>query len=298
MTLVSLFLISLLLLAGIQDIITPYLTEGLSAKEFSENYSTPQYIQIHRIIQFLSQVFIFLVPALVFAYLAFPKPIQYLKIKNPLSSKHILFGAFIMICSIPLINLMEHFSSMIPWGAEILAIEAAQEEMVDAYLKTTSAGTIIFNFAIFSIMAAISEEFLFRGVLQNILISTSFKKNPWIAILVTAIIFSMIHFSATGFISRFYAGILLGAAYYLSNNLIVPIVMHAINNGLVLAAYYISKANYDNPIGELDYKDLLEIVPLTIISLFLLYKFYQNRNEYTIDQVPIDPDETNFLANF
>jgi len=74
--------------------------------------------------------------------------------------------------------------------------------------------------------------------------------------------------------------------------------MHAINNGIVLLAYYISKTNYDNPIGVLDYKDILELVPLTLFSLFLMYKFYQKRNEYVIDKVPIDPDETNFLANF
>jgi membrane protease YdiL (CAAX protease family) len=282
-------------------LLVPVLTEGLSYEEFSktENYLVPEYVSAHRIIQFLTQVLVFILPALLFAYLAFDKPAQYLKLKTELNWKHLLAGLLIMGLSIPFIGLLEHFNKMIPITAGMEYIEYTAKLVTEAFLNTESPSAIALNVVIFVVAAAIGEELLFRGVFQNVLLSSNtFKSKPFIAIAIAALFFSLFHGQMSGVIPRFYAGFIIGVAYYFSNTIWVPIAMHALNNGMVLLAFYVSKANYDDAIGTLDYKDLLEIVPLTLISLFLLYKFYQKRKEYIIDKVPIDSDETNFLANF
>ncbi len=295
-----LMLLSFLLIFGIDNLLIPLLTEGVSYEEFSkpENYKLPEYIQAHRIVQLITQLFIFVLPAFIFAYLAYPKPMQYLKIRTSLNTRHVLMGILVMVLSIPFINLLEYFNKLIPMTDEMKALDETAQIVTDAFLTTNSAGAILFNIIIFVFVAAIGEELFFRGVFQNILLgSRTFRKYPFVAIAIAAFIFSLFHGQMSGLIPRFYAGFLLGCAYYFSNNIIVPIFMHALNNGFVLLMFYVSTANYDNPIGTLDYKDLLEIVPLTIISLFLLYRFYQRRNNYTIDKVEIDPNETHFLAN-
>ncbi len=294
-----LFLVCLLISGGIDYAIVPWLTDGLSFTEFSNpsNYNIEDYIQAHRIVQLISQIFIFIIPALLFAYLAFPRPLQYLKTNTKLQPKYILWGIFIMICSLPLINLLEYFNKMIPITDGMRELEETAALVTTAFLKTSNPIDIILNVVIFVLAAAIGEELFFRGVLQNILISNPLKKYPFTAIAIIAVLFSLFHGEMSGFIPRFYAGFLLGAAYYFSNTIWVPIIMHAVNNGMALLMFYVSKTEFEDPIGVLDYKDLLEIIPLTILSLFLIYHFYKKRTTYTIDQMAIDDDETHFLAN-
>jgi membrane protease YdiL (CAAX protease family) len=52
---------------------------------------------------------------------------------------------------------------------------------------------------------ALCEEWLFRGVIQKKLVTTLPK--PWMGIVLTAIIFSAIHFQFAGFIPRMFLGI-------------------------------------------------------------------------------------------
>lgn len=296
----GLFLLALLLSGGIDMALVPWLTDGLSFEEFAQvvTYQNPAYTQAHRIVQFISQVMLFIVPAFVFAYLAYPKPLQYLKITNKLNPKHLLWAAGIMITAIPMINLLEYINGLVPLTDGMYEIEETAQVITKAFLETDQPAQIFFNVVLFVFAAAIGEELFFRGVFQNILISTSEKKYHISIIVLTAIIFSLFHGEMSGFLPRAYAGFLIGLAYYMSNTIWVPILMHAINNGFALLMFYVSESEFDNPIGTLDYKDLLEIIPLTILSVFLIYYFYKRKTTYTIDDVEIDEDETHFLANY
>lgn len=295
-----LLLLGLLLISGIDGVLIPYLTDGLSNEEFLKLNlkNSPEFIYIRRIEQLVVQTMLFIVPALVLAYLSYPKPAKYLKFTTKLNYRHLVLGILIMTLFIPFIGLLEYLNGLIPLTDGMKEIEASAKDTIELLLTSSNTGTIVFNVLIFVLVPAIAEELLFRGGFQNILLgSQTFKKYPIMAIAVAAIFFSLMHMQMAGFIPRFFAGFLLGCAYYFSNNIIVPIAMHALNNGFVILTFYLSRSNFDNPIGTLDYKDFLEIVPLTIISLFLFYKFYQKRTEYVIDKVEVDPDDTHFLAN-
>ena len=296
-----LMLLSFLFVFGIDSLLIPWLADGMTVEEFNalDLQKNAEYISIKRIEQLMAQLVIFLIPALVFAYLAFPKPLQYLKIKTPLNKKHLLLGIGLILFSIPLLGFLEYANKMIPLTEGMIEIEEAAKKSIETILTTSDWRTIVINFLLFAIIPAIGEELFFRGVFQNVLLSSkTLKGQPIFAILIAAAFFSLMHMQMAGFIPRFYAGFLLGLAYYLSNNILVPIIMHAVHNAFALAMFYIDKSEFDNPIGHLDYKDLLEIIPLTILSLFLIYYFYKKKATYTIDDVEIDPDETHFLANY
>lgn len=295
-----LFLFGILLVASIDSVLIPWLSDGLTVEAFSklDLKKFPEFINIRRFEQLIVQLVVFVAPALVFAYLAFPRPKQYLKINTKINWRHLALGAGIMLLSIPFINLLEYFNKMIPITQAMKDAEEVAKTTTELLLNTNDAKLIVFNFLLFAIMPAIVEELLFRGAFQNILLSSqTFKKYPFMAIAIAAIFFSLMHLQMAGFIPRFYAGFILGCAYYFSNNILVPMLMHAINNSLALLLFYVSKSNFEDAIGTLDYKDFLEIVPLTLFGLFLFYKFYQKRTTYVIDKVEIDPDETHFLAN-
>lgn len=300
LTFFLLLLLAILLVSAIDSVLIPWLTGGISSTDFADLdlQENAEFIQVRRIEQFVVHLIFFLAPALTFAYLAFPRPKQYLKLNTTISWKHILLGGAIMLLSLPLISLLEYLNKMIPITEAMQAIEASAKATTDAILDTSDPKLILFNIFLFVVLPAISEELFFRGAFQNILLSSpTFKKNPFTAIAIAAFFFSLMHLQMAGFVPRFFAGFILGCAYYMSNNILVPMIMHALNNGMVLAAFYLSRSNYEDAIGTLDFMDFVEIIPLTLLGGFLFYKFYMNKSEYIIDQVEIDPDETHFLAN-
>ena len=95
------------------------------------------------------------------------------------------------------------------------------------------------NFFIISLLAALSEELLFRGVLQKILVDGTQRLH--IGILLTAFIFSAFHLQFYGLIPRFFLGVLLGYAYYFSGSLWVPILMHFLNNFIAVLIFVLYK---------------------------------------------------------
>ena len=77
---------------------------------------------------------------------------------------------------------------------------------------------------------------IFRGYLQQI--TARWLKNPHIAILITAFLFSLIHLHFQGMIPRFVLGVLLGYLYYWSCNLWLPILAHFVNNAQAIIFSY------------------------------------------------------------
>ena len=101
-------------------------------------------------------------------------------------------------------------------------------------LVTSQRGTwdLISNLLVFAVLAGICEEFFFQGALQPLLMN--WTKNPHIGILLTALIFSVLHFQFYGFIPRFLLGVYLGYLFYWSRSLWLPILAHVLHNALTL----------------------------------------------------------------
>lgn len=85
-------------------------------------------------------------------------------------------------------------------------------------------------------VAPILEELIFRGVMLSYLLK---HKSEWAAILFSALLFGLVHISPDQVVWGFLSGIFLGYAYLKSQNILVPILFHALNNFL----YYIYLCN-------------------------------------------------------
>lgn len=73
-------------------------------------------------------------------------------------------------------------------------------------------------------LAPILEEVLFRGLLQKYLYKT---KLPFIAILISTLLFSLSHYDVNKIFITFVPGLLFGFVYYKSGSLIIPILCHS-----------------------------------------------------------------------
>jgi membrane protease YdiL (CAAX protease family) len=85
------------------------------------------------------------------------------------------------------------------------------------------------------IVAPIAEEFLFRGYLYGIVRR---YLGPIAAILITSVLFALIHFNLLSFVPLLILAIAFALAYEATGNLFVPMVMHAIFNALNLAEVF------------------------------------------------------------
>ena len=116
-------------------------------------------------------------------------------------------------------------------------LEETAAATTEKMLKVDTIGGLLLNLLIIALIPAIGEELTFRGVLQQ---GLTRRINPHVAIILSAAIFSFIHFQFYGFLPRMFLGILLGYMFYITGSLWTSIAMHFVNNGSAVVVYYLN----------------------------------------------------------
>lgn len=220
-------------------------------------------------------------------------PYLYLKLARKISVKE-FFNAqtltfnTIFLTGIIVLSFMFVNSIIIEWNANInfpasleafeqwaRRLENAARELTEFLTNFSDFGEFLVAFIVIAIIPAIGEEFLFRGVLQNI--GERIFKNAHIAIWVSAILFSTFHLQFFGFVPRVFLGALFGYMYYWSGNLGIPIFAHFINNGFTLLMVYLYNTDYvEFNIEETEaapWGTVIIFAIVTVILLILLRKY-------------------------
>jgi membrane protease YdiL (CAAX protease family) len=152
--------------------------------------------------------------------------------------------------------------------------EAQMAEMTKQLLVMKSIPVLLINLLMLAIIPAVGEEFIFRGCLQKIF--GHWIGNYHIAIWITAIIFSAIHFQFYGFMPRMLLGALFGYLLVWSGSLWLPILAHFMNNGVAVVTAYVFQQQ-GKPL-ELMYESDPASQPVFIASIavmaVLLWYFY------------------------
>lgn len=236
-----------------------------------------KWLLFQRLSQFLSTVCIFILPALLCTYMFYSNPKQNLKLEK---SPSLTTGCLILLLVIaiqPIVALMSEWNKeLIPESMTwIHEIEKSASLIIEKFIADKTIIGIASNLFIIAILAGIGEELFFRGCMQQMI--GKIAKNDHLAIWITAIIFSTIHFQFYGFFPRILLGALLGYLFVWSRNLWVPIIAHTLHNALNVAAmqYYYGTPQYDNleNINVADYWWLVLIsIPITGYILYALYR--------------------------
>ena len=77
------------------------------------------------------------------------------------------------------------------------------------------------------VLAPILEEMLFRGVIQG---AVTRRKGPFAGVLISALIFGIIHLNPVQVVNAFFVGLVLGYVYHRTCTLWSVIVLHMLNN--------------------------------------------------------------------
>jgi uncharacterized protein len=233
----------------------------------------PKYYNAIMWIQAISTFFMFFLPVYFFALICYRNPVKFMGFNTNFNIKQVLLVLVILLLTFPLSGALAELNKIIPipknWEVYFKAKEAERAAQEAALININTFSRYILSMIIIALLPAVFEEVFFRGGIQNIL--TRWFKGPWIAIILTAIIFSAFHASYYGFLVRFALGVALGLIFYYSGSLWLNILLHFLFNGIQVTAMYVATMQTVKPT-----KDIEENFPMwmgVIALVLIIYAF-------------------------
>ena len=235
-------------------------------------YHTPNMLEASdpvtaiRISQMLTTIGAFLIPALLFAYCQDRMWFNYnaANRKPPYSMTNIVL--ILSITLLPIVGVLSAFNqNIMPQEGAVAEfmrnMEEAANHILELVTRQHTTWDLIANLLIFAVLAGVCEEFFFQGALQPLMMK--WTKNPHIGILITALIFSALHFQFYGFIPRFVLGVYLGYLFFWSRSLWLPILAHVLHNALSILIDYTLQGRGINT-DNLQFTDVRGSIPTAI----------------------------------
>ncbi len=125
---------------------------------------------------------------------------------------------------IPETWLLEHLPELPNW------IENEQQMLMSNY----------WGYLVIGLLAPLAEEIVFRGAILRDLLT---KMKPWMAIAISALLFSLVHMNPVQMPFAFLIGILLGWMYWRTGSILPSMAYHWANNSIA----YILFRTYPDP---------------------------------------------------
>ena len=200
-------------------------------------HSAPEMIHVALLAQGILSVMLFMVPSLLFANFAHPKPKQYLGLTAPKRPVHMVLSVMLIVTAMPLLMQLEWGMSQINFGPDVKAKQAAAEAVQKAFLTMPTFADFLRTFIVMAIIPAIGEELFFRGMLMRF--ARQKARNMVMPIVFTAVIFAFSHSNYYGMPSILLAGALLAVIYYLTGSIWNGILAHLVFNGSQVLLTYL-----------------------------------------------------------
>lgn len=248
-----------------------------------------------RLLTMAGQILFILLPALLFAKWFYNDVGKVIR-ANRTSFKEIgLFSIGIIILT-PLmqayLHIQNHFIYILAENSAFInafksffdTLNEMVEKTYGNLLRADDVFEMAFVFFIVAVIPAVSEEVMFRGYVQK---SFELKMTPVKATLITAVFFGLYHFNPYGIIPLILLGIFFGYATYKTNSIIVPMVLHFLNNFIAIALFYVigddelieTKVQPSTDLGNY-LSVFLGLCVLFAGLIYLINKFYERRNRY------------------
>lgn len=249
----------------------------------------PENVNYARLSQVLGTFFLFFVPAVLYLLICHGRNSFWLGFNKHINSRQVLVGFFLIFCANiiagPLADLSKSLLSHLPsLNALAKQMEDSYSEQVAMLSNLKSWGEFIMAIIIMAFFPALFEEIFFRGAVQNLL--ERWWKAPLMAVMVTSLLFSIIHMSIYLFLSRAILGFVLGLMYQRSKNIWVNIIAHFLNNSVaVIQLFWLSMQGQKIEADKLDPKLPLWwglIAAVVTYGLFIVFQKASDKNRNLI----------------
>lgn len=222
--------------------------------------------------QVISQVFGFMLPPILYVMLVKEKPFNYLGFKK--LQLWSLLGIVAIFTIIPFLTMVAEWNDNISLPESMAVLEQKLRYIQELANETTerfmTEGSLFSGLIIVAALAAISEELLFRSVIQKAFVKIC--KNAHVGIIITAIVFSAFHGDFFGFVPRFILGLMLGYMFYLSGSIFPSMLMHFANNGTIVILYYLNTRGFINiDVENFGSTDNVLVIALSLIVTVAIF---------------------------
>ena len=231
-------------------------------------------IDAMKLLQFFNALGVFIVPSILFLHFRGVSFYTYLKLNSSVYFKGILAISMMALAMIPVANFLGALNAMLPlpdFLSFLKVIEAQTLLITEQFLLMDTPIDLLLMLGLIGFVAAIGEELLFRGVLQNLF--QEWFGSPHIAIWLTAFLFSVIHFQYHAILPRFVLGALIGYVYVNSGNLRSAMLLHLFyNSTLVLLTFFIQHGSLDASWEEVGAEGLMFALTSVLVLVVLLLR--------------------------
>ena len=185
-----------------------------------------KYLYAHKALAFFDQLGTFLIPSILFLIIIRSMTINYVIPKREDWVKLIIYFFILLGIAQILLVLSTYIGyDFLPLSTQdFLKNQQNFNTKIQEGFITDSFSGFLFNIILLAIIPAFGEELFFRGILQDICIGL-FKNNN-AGIIITSLIFGILHFQIDNLLSIIFASLLLGYIYNLSNNIFLTILLH------------------------------------------------------------------------
>lgn len=249
----------------------------------------PKNVNTVRILQVVSTLLMLGLPAWVFMRLCHSKHWLWLGFSKYFSAKQVGLGIVLIFCanvvSQPLVDVTKYLLQNFPsWVQKANAMEKLYNEQILLMSNLTGWGEYLIAIIIIAFFPALFEEMFFRGAVQSTL--HRWWKNPWAAVIVTSVLFSLIHLSIYLFLSRLLLGAALGWIFYKSRNVWIGVMIHFFNNTFALTqVFYLKKTGSKIDPSKLD-TELpwwgIALSAVVLVGAAVLFNRFSKSNANTI----------------
>lgn len=213
---------------------------GQDMTQMQLSMTDPSFSNQVRVTQTLLSICIFLFPALIAARMVDKQPLSYIGLTQKCSARTFVFTVLLMLLTMVIGGSLATINEMIPVSAQMKLYFKTMEEdymkQIEVMSQMKGIGDFLIALLVMAFIPAVVEEVFFRGGFQNMMHRST--GNVWVAIIVTSLLFSAIHFSFYGFLTRTALSIVLGLLYAYTRNLWMPILAHFINNAIGVGELY------------------------------------------------------------
>lgn len=172
---------------------------------------------------------------LYFAIVKYKGTIASIGIQLKLFYKNVLAGIIAYIFILPILIIVLLLSVSL-WNS--FGFKPPPQPVVDIFLQEKRKDIVIFFSIFVAILGPVIEEMFFRGFLYS-----AIKKHTGVfkAALISAVLFSLLHFNLFSFFPIIVLGLLMAYIYETTNSLISSITVHIIHNSIMVVFVFFVK---------------------------------------------------------
>ena len=286
--LILILIMSIVFFGSLLTFIGQYMGEAIYGSELdweNTDWSSEPEVRNFRFLQFFTNAGVFLLPALASFIIVqnktnlFTAKIFSFKLGKLPKLQYLIWGLLLVVLILPMVFQLYDWNKLmsLPESLQWLELSLLEEESIRnegllAMLNLNGSVDWYINIILLCVLAAVGEELFFRGVCQDAI--TYWTNKPYLSILVTAVIFSVMHFQFYGFLPRFVMGLFLGMMMYWSRSIWLVIFVHFSFNFIQLSFYYYWKNFLNETLSDLEGNTVFiaEII-VTLVFITLFWKF-------------------------